>query len=191
MLLTSKNAHLGLQSLASKDGVDIKTESNSAETPTSPKGLEAFFKGTKPVPSQASARSSSAAKPGSSVVMVPKSNVFDLPVGPKLAALSRSERLFSIATKIDIRSLSISEKDEFHLFMEMRKERQWTSWNMTSNRWVKETIEYNQRLTDVNKKADKPTIEKNPRALFEKLASIEAKILDRIATSNYLCKFPT
>jgi hypothetical protein len=114
-------------------------------------------------------------------------DVFSRPVDPKFEKLTRSERLFSLATRTNPRSLDISSNVEFYLFMEMRAERGWASFKMTSRKWVNETAEYNKRLTEKNRKAGLPTIEKNPRALLEKLTTIEAKVLERVATGNYTC----
>ena len=111
-------------------------------------------------------------------------NVFQLPVGPEFERLTKSQRLFSLATRTDVRSLEISGDTEFFLFMEMRAERQWASFRMTPHKWVTETNEYNARLH----KQDAKAIQKNPRALMDKLIVIEVKIMERIATNNFNCK---
>lgn len=71
----------------------------------------------------------------------------------------------------------------------MRAERKWASYRMNSNKWVVETDEYNKRLEKKNQESNLPTIKKNPRALLEKLAIIEAAVLRRLATNNFVCKF--
>jgi hypothetical protein len=55
---------------------------------------------------------------------------------------------------------------------------------MTPHKWVTETNEYNARLH----KQDAKAIQKNPRALMDKLIVIEVKIMERIATNNFNCK---
>jgi hypothetical protein len=108
-------------------------------------------------------------------------DVFQLPIGPEFKKLTRSQRLFSLATHTDVRSLEISGDIEFYLFMEMRAERQWASFRMTPQKWVTETMEYNSRL----QKQDPTAITKNPRALLDKLIAMEVKIINRVATNNY------
>lgn len=102
--------------------------------------------------------------------------------------MSRSQRLFTIATGIDARSLTISSKDEFFLFMELRADRQWASFRMNPNKLVAETNEYNRRLDEINQRANIVTVNKHPRALHEMLGKIEQKIIERVTTNNYKCK---
>lgn len=116
-------------------------------------------------------------------------DIFSLPVSADLQKLTKSERLFSIATEVDIRSLTISTDIEFRLFVDMRAEKQWASYRMTSHRWVSETREYNQRLKAKNDGEKQLTIFKNPRALLDKLASIEADVMKRLATGNFTCEY--
>jgi hypothetical protein len=111
-------------------------------------------------------------------------NVFQLPVDPEFERLTKSQRLFSLATGTDVRSLEISGDTEFFLFMEMRAEHQWASFRMTPHKWVTETNEYNARL----RKQDAKAIQKNPRALMDKLIVIEVKIMERIVTNNFNCE---
>jgi hypothetical protein len=117
-------------------------------------------------------------------------DAFQLPVSPDLQRLTPSQRIFSIATRTDIRSLTISGDVEFYLFMRMRAERGWATFKMTSHKWVAETAEFNLRLEKLNTEANRPTIKKNPRALLDKLLSIETKVIERIATNNYICECP-
>jgi hypothetical protein len=106
---------------------------------------------------------------------------------PDSQTLTRSELLFSIATHTDVRSMSIKGDHEFYLFMDMRAEKAWASFNMTSRKWVAATQEYNTRLEALNKADNRPTIRKNPRALLDLLGEIEPKISDRIIKNNYIC----
>lgn len=121
--------------------------------------------------------------------VAPAADIFNLPVGPELQKLTKSQRLFSLATKVDIRSLKISTNIEFYLFMDMRSEEQWTSFKMTSRKWVTATDEYNRRLEDSNKKERCETFKKNPRALLDKLIEIEVSVLKRLVTQKFTCKF--
>jgi hypothetical protein len=109
-----------------------------------------------------------------------------LPV-PDDRALTRSQRLFAIATNIDPRSLSIKGGDEFFLFMEMRIKHRWVSFNMSSKKWVTATHLYNADLTIVKARNGTPAVPKNPRALLDKLGEVESSIVTRITTGNYKC----
>jgi len=124
-------------------------------------------------------------QPAPSTIASTSTDIFQLPVGPELKKLTRSQRLFSLATRTDVRSLEISGGAEFYLFMEMRAERQWASFRMTPHKWVTETMEYNSRL----QKRDPTAVTKNPRALLDKLIAMEVKIIDRVATNNYKCMY--
>jgi len=137
--------------------------------------LQNYFKDTKAI-------APPAAKP---LTSSSTTNVFHLPVGPEFAKLTKSQRLFSIATQTDVRSLKISGNIEFYLFMEMRAEHQWASFRMTPPKWVVETREYNTRL----QRRDANAIHKNPRALLDKLIEMEVKILERITTNNFKCMY--
>ncbi|CAL1700308.1 unnamed protein product [Somion occarium] len=110
-----------------------------------------------------------------------------LPLPDDMSGLTRSQRLFSIATNIHIDSLTIKDANEFFLFMEMRRESKWASFNMTPKCWVLATEEYNTRLAQI---LNVPTlaVKKNPRALMTKLSEIEAIILTRLSTQNFTCK---
>lgn len=110
-----------------------------------------------------------------------------LPLPDDMSGLTRSQWLFSIATNIHIDSLTIKDANEFFLFMEMRRESKWASFNMTPKRWVLATEEYNTRLAQI---LNVPTlaVKKNPRALMTKLSEIEAIILTRLSTQNFTCK---
>jgi hypothetical protein len=88
-----------------------------------------------------------------------------------------------VATNTDISSLSVGRGAEFFLFMNMRDEFQWVSYNMTSQKWVSAAKEYNKRLADLNSRA----VHKNPRALMDKLGEIEPVIVSRIARKDYTC----
>ena len=108
---------------------------------------------------------------------------------PPTAGLTRSQVLFSIGTAMDVRSLAVQGDIEFYLFMEMRAEFQWTSFAMTSQKWVSATHVYNKRLEEKTRVKGVLFIRKNPRALMEKLGEIEPKISKRLLTKNFKCLF--
>lgn len=85
--------------------------------------------------------------------------------------------------------MKITTDIEFFLFMTMRAERQWASFKMTPLKWVTETKAYNKRLeaanANTNTNVTTTTIPKNPRALLEKLLSVETDILERIAKQDF------
>ncbi|KAJ7668743.1 hypothetical protein DFH06DRAFT_1378734 [Mycena polygramma] len=97
--------------------------------------------------------------------------------------LTRSQQLFNASTGTDPRSLKIHQGQEFYLFMDMRREFGWKSYEMTSRTWVQSTAEYNTRLRKLP--GGKQLISKNPRALLEMLGVIEPKIVDRLLTNNF------
>ncbi|KAG1764260.1 hypothetical protein EV702DRAFT_1014433 [Suillus placidus] len=101
------------------------------------------------------------------------------------AGQTRSQRLFSIATGINPRSLTIQHSDEFYLFMNMRAEFKWLSYQMTSKRWVQATEEYNRRLVE---KMGRSVIQKNLQALLRALGDIEPKLMNRIIKDEYTSK---
>ena len=72
--------------------------------------------------------------------------------------------------------------------MNMRRDNSWTSFGMTPTKWVAAAQDYNLRLGEYNRSRGKITIFKTPRALMEKLADVESKILVRIASNNFVCE---
>ena len=93
-----------------------------------------------------------------------------------MTGLTCSQSLFSILTSINVHALSIETSNEFFLFMDMRVELGWVSYNMTSHRWVLATVNYNSRLEALNLAKNIATIPKHPCALIEHLGAIETKI---------------
>lgn len=98
---------------------------------------------------------------------------------------TRSQQLFSLATGIDSRSLTLQDSIEFYLFMDMRAEFKWLSYQMSSKRWVLATEEYNHRLAQ---KKGSSIVEKNPQALLRALGDIEPKLMNRIIKNEYTSK---
>lgn len=95
--------------------------------------------------------------------------------------------IFSIATRSDAQSMVIQGDTQFYLFMDMREEKQWASFNMNGPKWVSATHEYNTRLEAQCQASGSLMIKKHPRALMDKLGDIEPKINARITTGNYKC----
>jgi hypothetical protein len=83
--------------------------------------------------------------------------------------------------------LAIKGEDEFYLFMDMRAEKGWVSFNMSSHKWVIATHEYNDALCKMQVERGLPAIKKIPRALLDKLGEMEAKILDWLHKGHFLC----
>lgn len=164
------------------------------------------------------AQGSDKTQPGSSVLHDPMTSTTDavassssqsppvsLPLSPKKhellhsllplpndgLKLTRSQRLFSVVTGIPFQSLSINDRDEFFLFMDMRAELGWASFNMNSARYAQATLEYNTRLESANKTKGRGTVKKSPRAIMEKLVDVEDVIMVRLSTNNFVCKFDT
>ncbi|KAL6305557.1 hypothetical protein BKA93DRAFT_824944 [Sparassis latifolia] len=106
----------------------------------------------------------------------------------QISGPSRSQRLFSVVTGINLSSLSISADSEFYLFMDMRAEGKWASFNMTPAKWVAAVKAYNAHLEELTKSRGLPMARKTSRALMEKLGKLEPKILARIIAKDYTSK---
>ncbi|KAL6300464.1 hypothetical protein BKA93DRAFT_819424 [Sparassis latifolia] len=104
-----------------------------------------------------------------------------------ISGLTASQRIFSISTGIHILSLTILTDNEFYLFMNLRSEFQWVSYNMTPRKWVVAANDYNVRLEALNGVKGKNTIRKTPRTLMEKLGDIEPKILTCLSSGKFTC----
>ncbi|KAJ7138759.1 hypothetical protein C8R43DRAFT_1131921 [Mycena crocata] len=100
-----------------------------------------------------------------------------------LPTLTRSQLFFTMSTGTDPRSLQIHRGKEFFLFMTMRREFQWKSYEMKSRNWVEATREYNTRLRQLPDGGQ--LISKNPRALLDQLGDIEQKIATRIINNDF------
>ncbi|THG93316.1 hypothetical protein EW026_g7888 [Hermanssonia centrifuga] len=119
---------------------------------------------------------------------IPATNAKELCVPlplPPSSKLTRSQLLFNILTGVDHRALIITGDVEFFLFMDLRKEFQWASFRMTPRGYVEATQLYNEQLERVNRANGHTTVRKNPRALMNKLAEIEPRILQRLATQDF------
>ncbi|GBE84646.1 hypothetical protein SCP_0606250 [Sparassis crispa] len=139
--------------------------------------LVSFFNMAHPAAASASAKSQE---------LLPMSN---LPL-PTISGLTPSQRLFSLSTSMNIKSLSISSNDEFYLFMDMRAEKKWASFSMTPCKWVIVASEYNARLESFHRSRGQAQlmVRKAPRALMEKLGELEPKIIARIVGNHYTSK---
>lgn len=154
-------------------------------------GLDAYFKVTqKPTDTLISmANQATPSHAPNAATTASTVDVFQLPVQPELSGLTPTQRLFSASTRIDARSLQIASDSEFILFMDMRQEEQWVGHSMTPHKYAEATRKYNARLEQLAKMDRSLTyVAKNPRALLDKLVSIEKQVLSRIATQNFKCE---
>ncbi|KAJ7488547.1 hypothetical protein B0H11DRAFT_1720499, partial [Mycena galericulata] len=85
----------------------------------------------------------------------------------------------------DPRSLQIHRGKEFFLFMDMRREFQWKSYDMNSRKWVEVAKDYNNRLRRLP--GGDRLIPKNSRALLDQLGEIKPKIAARLASNDLTC----
>ncbi len=110
-----------------------------------------------------------------------------------ISGLTRSQRITSVLSGIDPRSLTFSgsESDAFFLFMRLRAEHKWASYNMSPSKWVEAASIYNTEVDRLNTQKHKNLVRKTPRSLMEKLGEVESRVLARIATNNYACTFYT
>ncbi|OBZ74117.1 hypothetical protein A0H81_06463 [Grifola frondosa] len=115
---------------------------------------------------------------------------FDMLPPLNISGLTRSQHIFSIMTGINARSLSISTSEEFFIFMNLHLDQQWMSFNMTPRKWVIATNDYNARLEMHNRSHGHSTVYKTPRALMEKLGSVEPDVLSRIADGRFTSQEP-
>lgn len=107
------------------------------------------------------------------------------------AGLTRSQRLFAACTKIDPRSLTVGMVNdaEFYLFMDMRRESQWTSFGMTSRHWVIACRSYNRRLQVKAMEKGFAYIPKRARTMQAKLGDVESTVMTKICTGVYKCEY--
>ncbi|KAF7973294.1 hypothetical protein HWV62_15675 [Athelia sp. TMB] len=146
------------------------------------KTIDRYFPGTKTL----SVTPTSTTKPSSTLVQAKATgsvDVFSLPVDKSLQNLTKSQRLFTLGTGINVRALKISGDIEFFLFMTMREERQWASFKMTPTKWAVETKLYNTRLVEYP--GSTAVVLKHPRALLEKLSAVQTDIIKRLRKNDY------
>ncbi|KAI0287553.1 hypothetical protein BC826DRAFT_916945 [Russula brevipes] len=106
---------------------------------------------------------------------------------PNPKQLTRSQLLFQSAAGVDPRALRIGPGEDvaFFLFMEMRLENQWVSYDMTPARWVAATGEFNRRLGEDGRERGLSLVLKHPRALMGKLGEIEGTVADRLYRNDF------
>ena len=108
---------------------------------------------------------------------------------PDIQGMTRSQRVFSVATGIDPRTLTFSRSDsgEFFLFMRLRDQLKWASFRMSPFDWICATHAFNTEIEMLNQK-DLRTVRslKVPRALMEKLGDVERDILARLSEQNFV-----
>ena len=143
-----------------------------------------------PGPSQSNvSTTASASQPAAVPSPFRKRDLFSsLPTPKDGKRLTRSQRLFSAMTKIPYQSLTINSDDEFFLFMDMRADAGWATFNMSSRKYAEATEEFNSRMGQKARAKGMEFVAKNPRALMEKLAAIEEIIMNRLSTENFVCK---
>ncbi|KAH9958749.1 hypothetical protein BC827DRAFT_1344607, partial [Russula dissimulans] len=101
-----------------------------------------------------------------------------------MAGLRRSQSLISIYMSLDARVPVIDGSDEFYLFMDLRAEQRWVSYNMNSWKWLAATHEFNSQLEALNASKNIEHIPKYPRVLMEQLGNME-KIATRIVCNDF------
>nr|VWO98010.1 Carboxylic ester hydrolase (EC [Ganoderma boninense] len=106
---------------------------------------------------------------------------------PPIVGLTRSQRLFSVVTQVDPRSLTFGRGSprEFFLFMELRAAHQWATFQMSPYDWVCAASTYNTGIKKLNKEQGTMLPLKTPRALLDKLSEMETVIFGRIRDGNY------
>ncbi|PIL28809.1 hypothetical protein GSI_08853 [Ganoderma sinense ZZ0214-1] len=106
---------------------------------------------------------------------------------PSIVGLTRSQRLFSVVTGVDPRSLVFGKgtSREFFLFMELRATHQWATFQMTPYDWVCAASMYNTAIKKLNYEHGAALPLKTPRALLDKLSEVETLVFGRIRDNNY------
>ncbi|KAF8573197.1 hypothetical protein K439DRAFT_1264341, partial [Ramaria rubella] len=104
---------------------------------------------------------------------------------PWFSGATCSERIFAITTGILPATLTIGTGDNFFLFMDLHVEKRWVSYEMTAQKWVNATTEYN--ICWKHKCQENGTIfvSKNPHVLIDKLGEMEIRITERIQKDDY------
>ncbi|TCD60736.1 hypothetical protein EIP91_009619 [Steccherinum ochraceum] len=104
--------------------------------------------------------------------------------------LTRTQLLFQAGTHLDPRALQIGAVhiEELYLLMEMRGEKQWASFAMTSRSWSSVVNSFNFRLRARAFEKGFAYVAKSPRALQRKLGEMESKIAEKVASGNYASK---
>ena len=99
--------------------------------------------------------------------------------------LTKKQLYFLSSSKTDPRSYTIERGREFFIYMDLREQRQWSSFRMTPKSWQDATRLLNEELREQLSSSAPPKI---PRALVDKLAEVEQRILQRIQTGNHKCE---
>ncbi|KAI1782042.1 hypothetical protein LXA43DRAFT_906966 [Ganoderma leucocontextum] len=110
---------------------------------------------------------------------------------PAIVGLTRSQRLFSVVTQVDPRSLTFNKggsSREFFLFMRLRATHRWAMFQMSPYDWVCAASTYNTAIKNMNHKQGTSLPLKTPRALLDKLSEVEAQIFSRIWDNNYVSR---
>ncbi|KAJ6491109.1 hypothetical protein C8R45DRAFT_826035, partial [Mycena sanguinolenta] len=107
------------------------------------------------------------------------------PPHPAPSKLTPSQQFFAILTHTDPRAFKNNQGAEFFLFMDLRAELQWKSYEMTPKKWADSTITYNTRLQF---RPGYTAPKKRPRALMDKLCEMEPKIMQCLTDRNFQSK---
>ncbi|PIL33226.1 hypothetical protein GSI_04676 [Ganoderma sinense ZZ0214-1] len=137
--------------------------------------------------SQASQATTGNASTGVSPSALTPTNELCLP-RPAIVGLTRSQRLFSVITQVDPRSLTFgsgASSREFFLFMSLWATHRWATFQMSPYDWVCAASTYNTAIKDLNHEHRSSLPFKTPRALLDKLSEVEGKIFVCIRDSNY------
>ncbi|EGN91507.1 hypothetical protein SERLA73DRAFT_157538 [Serpula lacrymans var. lacrymans S7.3] len=146
--------------------------------------LETFFKSQNPKVAIFTEKASCPQHSGPSSNPVTTEALIQPLPPPGVPGLSCLQHLFAITTGVDPRALTISSDKEIFAFMDLQYEHRWTSFGMTSQRWVETTELYNVKLEEIGRRDGIFVSKKHPDALFEKLGDIEEKVIERIRTAR-------
>ncbi|KAI1782538.1 hypothetical protein LXA43DRAFT_905505 [Ganoderma leucocontextum] len=167
----------GTPAAAKAKGPTTTPSASRVATPFAPMSQSATLHSFFPSSSQASGTAQ--------MVAIPDTVYFPRPV---ITGLTPSQRMFSVASGgIDPRSLSLAsiDYDEFSLFLRLRAEGKWATYNMSPYNWVCAASVYNKELEKLNQSTQKMRPLKTPRALMDKLFQLEPKLIGCIITGNY------
>lgn len=153
-----------------------------ANVTTIPSFFKAGPKSSKPTSKPTLSHANTESPPNSIDIFSPSTS------NSELNKLTPSERFFSLATRIDVRSIEISGDLEWRLFVDLRAEHQWMSHRMPPKRLMEATALYNTKLEQKASEGCQRFVRKHPRAIVSKLAWIEGQVLQRLTTGNFVCK---
>ncbi len=97
-----------------------------------------------------------------------------------------SEILISLVTGLHAGSVTFPENnnEEFYLFMDLRAQYKWATFDMSALSWVEAVSIFNAAL----EKKVTGAIRKMPRTLMEKLEEVEKTVHFRLKNNNFECE---